>query len=105
MDEPMLRVWMQDWAPPRTYNLERPGRWVAEDDWPSPRVAPESWGLAPGRLGRGIGEAAEVGVHSPLATGLAAGRWCPYGEVADQPSDQREDDGKSLCFDSEPLTE
>jgi uncharacterized protein len=105
MDEPMLRVWMPDWTPPRPYNPERPGRWVAEDAWPSPRIAPTSWGLAPGRLRRGASEEAELAVRSPLATGLGSGRWCPYGEAADQPTDQREDDGKSLVFDSEPLAE
>src|SRR5690606_1029269 len=33
MDEPMLRVWMQDSVPPTTSYVERPGRWVAEDGW------------------------------------------------------------------------
>ena len=30
MDEPMLRAWMQDSAPPRTFYEVREGRWVAE---------------------------------------------------------------------------
>ena len=38
MDEPMLRAWMQDSVPPRTSYDERPGRWVAERRWPSPRI-------------------------------------------------------------------
>ena len=38
MDEPMLRVWMQEpRAAGRAY-AERPGRWVAEPAWPSPRI-------------------------------------------------------------------
>lgn len=38
MDGPMLRTWMQDSVPPSTSYQERPGRWVAEPSWPSPRV-------------------------------------------------------------------
>jgi uncharacterized protein len=105
MDGPAYRVWMEDWTPPRTHNVERPGRWVAEEAWPSPRVREEAWPLAPGRLGpdpEGT-PSADLEVRSPQATGLAAGRWCPYGLFADQPGDQREDDGKSLVFDSAPL--
>ena len=40
MDEPMLRIWMQDSVPPSTAYAERPGRWVGEASWPSPRVHP-----------------------------------------------------------------
>ena len=39
MDEPMLRVWMQDSVPPTSNYDHRPGRWVAEPEWPSPNVA------------------------------------------------------------------
>ena len=40
MDEPMLRVWMQESVPPAPWMDEVPGRWAAEDEWPSPRVEP-----------------------------------------------------------------
>lgn len=41
MDEPMLRVWMQESTPPSTnYPAERAGRWVAEACWPSGRTVP-----------------------------------------------------------------
>ena len=38
MDEPLYRVWMQDSVDPKPYYEERPGRWVAEAAWPSPRI-------------------------------------------------------------------
>ena len=38
MDEPVLRCWMQDSAPPKPQYVTRPGRWVAEDQWPSPNI-------------------------------------------------------------------
>ena len=45
MDEPMYRVWMQDWVPPKSYYAERPGRWVAEASWPSPGIGTRRWHL------------------------------------------------------------
>ncbi len=38
MDEPMLRVCMQESVPPAVNYPERAGRWVAEESWPSPRL-------------------------------------------------------------------
>jgi hypothetical protein len=104
MDEPMLRAWMQDSVPPRTCYLERPGRWVGEAQWPSPRIEARRMALAPGgRLGGpGFGEAS---ICSPLWVGLAAGEVGRYGEDADWPTDQREDDGGSLVFVTDPLPE
>ena len=34
MDEPMLRVWMQEYTPPAPHHPDWPGRWVAEPCWP-----------------------------------------------------------------------
>ena len=39
MDEPMLRVWMEEYVPPRPLLEHQPGRWIAEESWPSPRIA------------------------------------------------------------------
>jgi predicted acyl esterase len=104
LDGPMYRVWMQEAVPPATCYAERPGRWVAEHEWPSPRIEARSLPLAAdGRLG---GEAAGGrAVCSPLWVGLAAGEVGRYGGDAEWPTDQREDDGGSLVWLSEPLAE
>ena len=47
MDEPRLRVWMQDSVPPQTCYTTRPGRWVGEPLWPSPRIENLTFYLAP----------------------------------------------------------
>ncbi len=104
MDEPMLRVWLQDSAKPAAQYAIRPGRWVAEPAWPSPRIETASWylgkrSLAPQREGGGE----SVLVDSPQTTGVTWGVWCPYGAAGELPTDQRPDDGRSVCFDSEPL--
>ena len=104
MQEPMLRAWMQDHVQPRTCYRERPGRWVGEDRWPSPRIQPQRLALgAHGRLG-GTGQGT-ASICSPLWVGLTAGEVGRYGDDAEWATDQREDDGGSLVFVSEPLAE
>ncbi|WP_018145009.1 CocE/NonD family hydrolase [Thioalkalivibrio sp. AKL6] len=106
MEEPMLRVWMQDSVPPTTRYEERPGRWVGEPLWPSANVELEPLTLAwPGRLENesgGIRER-EMSLQSPLSVGLFAGKWCSYSATPDLPHDQREEDGGALVFTSAPL--
>lgn len=103
MDEPMLRAWMEDWVDPQPHYEDRPGRWVAEASWPSARIDAERWALNARGLDREPAPPTTLTIRSPQHAGLGSGRWCPYGVGADFPSDQREDDGKSLVFDTAPL--
>ena len=104
MAEPQLRCWMEDPVPPRTYYKERPGRWVAEDSWPSPRIGTKTLHLNAGGLAETAGKIAELSISSPFNVGLMAGQWCPHGLDPDLPGDQRQEAGGSLVFDSEPLS-
>ncbi len=104
MDEPPLRVWMQDTVSPLV--SERPGRWVAEDKWPSPDIKSlelciTSYGLEtqPNRNNRDRC----MEIQSPLSVGLFGGKWCSYSESTDLPWDQREEDGGALVFETPPL--
>ncbi|XKE46536.1 CocE/NonD family hydrolase [Halomonas organivorans] len=100
--DPLLRAWMQDSVSP--ISDDRPGRWVAETQWPSRRLRPRVYALS--REGLVAGEPAEgapLSVRSPLSVGLFAGKWCSYAESTDLPTDQRLEDGGSLCFDTPPL--
>jgi predicted acyl esterase len=105
MDGPMLRFWRQDSAPPRGSYDERPGRWAAEDEWPSPRIEPTTLHLTTGGLRAAVGDGEALRHSSPLTLGADAGSWLPYGNPADLPGDQRQEDAWSLAFDSEPLAE
>ncbi len=96
MDEPMLRVWMQDSVAPRPQYELRPGRWVAEPAWPSPHVGSRVWELPLD------GPRSLLGVQT---NGTEAGVWTSEGQSADLAGDQRPDDAVSLAFDSEPLAE
>jgi uncharacterized protein len=108
MDEPMLRVWMQESVPPDTAYEARPGYWAGEPSWPSPNVQNVAFRLGPRTIASSAREAVEsrpLAVQSPLSVGMFAGKWCSYAATPDLPHDQREEDGGALVFDSEPLGE
>jgi putative CocE/NonD family hydrolase len=105
MGEPLLRVWMQEPVAPATCHPERPGRWVAEPEWPSPAIDVRALPLGARGLGRADQADAALICPGHERHGLDAGTWCPYGGPADEPPDQRDEDARSLCLTSEPLTE
>ena len=109
MAEPRLRAWAQDSVPPLTDYDERPGLWWSPERWFDGRGDNGSrWFLARGRLSRRLEDASSGQLHthrSPQVTGITWGEWCPYGFHGELPADQRPDDGRSLCFDSDPLSE
>ena len=120
MDEPMLRVWMQESVPPAPWMDEVPGRWVAEDEWPSPRVEPRRLRLdADGVLRDAAGEArpdaeaaaahgadgGRLSIRGAQLCGADAGAWCAESQPSDFAPDQRAAEGQSLCFTSAPLAE
>ena len=106
MQEPLLRAWMQEAVPPASYYEEWPGRWVAETEWPSPRIETRPFFLASaGELTAVRSDEQPATIASPQTIGMASGAWCPYGMPGDLPVDQRIDDGLSLVFDSPPLDE
>ena len=110
MDEPMLRAWMAEEVPAAPFYPVAPGRWVGEEQWPSPRIETRRLHLDGERLAPATtsGSAAPRAWSSPDTTGLAGGEWCPYGtggKGPEFPGDQREDDGRSLTWDGPPLEE
>lgn len=96
MDEPMFRVWMQESVGPKPVYDVRPGRWVAEPEWPPAGAGARTWELP-------RGEPREI--RAVQSCGTEAGVWCSDGQAADLPSDQRPDDALSLCFDLPPQAE
>ena len=105
MDEPLLRAWMQESVPPDALSEVRPGRWVAETEWPPSGREPRVFWLAPGCLRDEPHPEDEVcSVVGSLETGQDAGDWLGFGRAIDAPVDQRAEDGRSLSFDTEPLT-
>ena len=106
MSEPMLRVWMQDSAPPEPVREHRAGRWIVESTWPSPTIEDHTWYLAPGgALHEAPSLPQVVEIQSPQTTGSTGGDWCGFGADGETPMDQRADDGRSLTFDTASLAE
>lgn len=103
--DPDLRVWLQDELPADPAHDLRPGRWLGFPNWPSADIGERTFFLAGSGLEASPPQSDELSHRSPLAVGEWAGEWCAYGAAADQPADQREDDARSLCFDTAPLSE
>ncbi len=104
MDEPLLRVWMQDTVSPLM--SQRPGRWVAEKTWPSTGIKHQELTITSYGLARETGPDScswRMDIQSPLSVGLFGGKWCSYSESTDLPWDQREEDGGALVFETPPL--
>jgi putative CocE/NonD family hydrolase len=111
MREPMLRAWMQERVPAEPFYETTPGRWVAEMEWPSPRIERRRFGIGDGILTPGHVRGfypMQRTLTSPQLTGMAGGEWCPYGTGGrgpEFPADQRPDDELALTFDGPPLRE
>jgi uncharacterized protein len=111
MNEPMLRVWMQDKsATPNEPSV--PGYWAAEEAWPSNRTEDRGYFLNTGAALGATAESPGSVTLNPIQTiGITSGKWCPSGNGdaedlnTELPFDQRPDDARSLVFDTAPLTD
>jgi putative CocE/NonD family hydrolase len=103
MDEPMYRVWMLEPKAPKPWYPCHPGRWVAEDVWPSPRIQAQDLHLGP----TGLTAAALLADRFPDP--FAADhrwrqrRWGSMARSPDLPSISGSRMRASLCFDTPPL--
>lgn len=107
-DDPAIRAWVQDSAPPNPKTDYREGYWAAEESWPSPRIEERCFRLDVGRhLAPAENDVTEEGldVQSPTTLGMFGGKWCSYAKGPDLAGEQRMDDGGSLVFQTDPLEE
>ena len=106
--DPMLVAWMPQAVPAKSYYPNSPGRWVAEAQWPSPRIKPRRFVMnADGKLGERAGKPGTIVARTPQTLGLDCGElmpWFQHGASPEMPGDQRADDGKSICFETPTLT-
>ena len=105
MDEPLFRAYMMDSVRPKSWHAVRPGRWIDASNFPAPGVGGRRMYLTKAGLADKPGVEASVPFCSPESTGAMCGMWTNHGLSPDHPPDQREDDAKSLVFDTEPLQE
>lgn len=106
MNEPMYRVWITGEERPRPWYKDHAGSWAAEKEWPSPRINWRTRYLNASGLGKLSEDGPPLSVSCPATAGTDYGRHGGYGgDAPDLAIDQRREDGQSLCFDTEILTE
>lgn len=104
-DEPKLRAYILDSAPPQTHYEARSGRWIGVREWPSSSVSSRKLYLGDAGLTEDEQVLTETALPYDLAVGQFGGDWGAIAMPHEQAPDQRYDDARSLCFDSIPLPE
>ena len=100
MDEPMLQAYMNYNVPGQAYPDDVPGRWVAEREWPSPRLKEVRYFLNSTGLSRKQGPVSALTLEPDHRVGLANATILPFAMDSELPLDQTQDDNRSLVFDS-----
>jgi len=103
MDEPMFRVYVCDRTAIEVYPQDTPGRWVAEDVWPSPRIQSTVFFLNADGLSPKSGEQKKLSYKGDKIVGTLRGEPDAFFFPTDLPQEQTPDDKQSLLFDSLPL--
>ncbi|MFK8076360.1 MAG: CocE/NonD family hydrolase [Granulosicoccus sp.] len=109
---PDYRAYLMDSLAPAPWYDERPGRWIAEDTWPSERIVDKEFSATQDDNGQhllqhnSIKRAAELDVliSSAANCGSQTGEYFPFTFGPELPDDQRVDDALSCCFDSDILS-
>lgn len=105
-DLPDYRAYITEAVRPSNWRDSDPGRWVALETWPSPDVYSRTLHLAgEGNLSEAPGSDGTAVVSSPQDCGTASGEYFTLAPGADLPGDQRGDDGLSLVFETDVLSE
>ena len=107
MEEPRVQAYLESFHEPAGFVAERPGRWIATDQWPPAEVSTRALALNNKSLDDQSEGAFELSFKSPESTGSCVTEWMSYGVPDDlgEAVDQREDDAKSLCFETDILDE
>jgi len=99
--DPRLRVWCNEYQRPADFSGMRHGRWLTVPDWPVSQECSE-YDLTV----RDLNASADY-IHIPnnLLVGTSAGDTGYFGRPGGLPTDQSEDDSRSLVFETEALTD
>lgn len=101
-EDPKLVSWIQESKLPQVNYDERPGRWVADNAWPSENISEQIYYLNNNKLLEEYSNE-KITIPSVQEHGYYAGVYCPFGEPGDLPSDQRLENGKAVVFQTSPL--
>lgn len=106
MDEPDLRVYLEDSYKPATLLEHMEGHWVG---LPLPLSSVgkvhKLYFSQNGKLDRDAASGTAIYASKDLTVGFGSGCWCPFGMDKDFPVDQKHADQNSLVFETAPLTQ
>lgn len=105
MQEPMLHAYLAERTAGEVWPADTPGRWVAEAQWPSPRVHRQVWHLNAHGLDDRAGAEVALEIAPHQALGTARREWLPFNMAIDLPGDQSRDDALAQVFDGAPLAQ
>ena len=103
-DLPAYRAWLMDSIAPERWVDERPGRWIAEAEWPSDNIGVTSLQLGENTLGN-LPMQEAISVNSPADCGSQTGEYFPFAYGPELPDEQTPDDVRSACFDGDVLVD
>ena len=95
LDEAKLRVFIEDSRAPLPDPGDVPGVWLATE-WPAAEIAQLSHELPGASVPVADGW---VQLRTPHHHGVDSGKFFPYGNVTDLPTDQRADDGRGVAIE------
>ncbi|WP_136068085.1 CocE/NonD family hydrolase [Modicisalibacter radicis] len=108
MDEPLYRVYCQEFSNADPDCRQIPGQWLAESRWPSPFVTTRGLSLAAGGLHDDPRSAPPPGtarLQAPADNGRQCGEYIPHCSGPEIAGDQRGDDAHSLVYDTPALSD
>jgi len=106
LDCPMIQAWMEESMRPSCIRPVSEGRWVGLKSWPTEEVKQTPFFLTDGKLkATPVDNKETVLLRTPLNHGLLAGEWMGAGVLGESPCDQRIDNGMTMMFDGDVLTE
>lgn len=106
MKEPMLRSFVAEATVAQCYPQDVPGRWVADEVWPSAQISKTSYRLGQGgTLSRKRSPKGKLEIPADVLVGTAIPVLSPIDMTSQAPVEQSFDDGLSLLFETAPLAQ
>ncbi|GME78621.1 unnamed protein product [Ambrosiozyma monospora] len=103
---PRLTAYLQDPSSIEDSSVYREGKWVSLTN-PCEKKSISLFFNTNGQIltKEAVTSESPISFSGELSHGLFRGNWCPFGFEGDFPADQRYEDSKCLCFDSEVFSE
>ena len=98
-EDPAYRAYLMDSIAPKRWFDHRPGRWIAEEIWPSQNINIQTLHLGHEGLSSTPSKIDKT-INSPAHCGMTSGEYFPFAFSDELPDEQSSDDQMSLCFDT-----